>query len=85
MTNVNVRISGELHHHLLQQLSEQGLYENASEYIRDLVRKDLQAKKQAWGWLAAELAPAMRADASEFKAVSADEVIARNKKRRKKP
>lgn len=43
-TSVNVRLSGQLEEHLKKQISEQGTYDNASEYIRELIRKDLQEK-----------------------------------------
>ena len=79
--NVNVRITGELRKHLLQQTGEHGLYENSSEYIRDLIRKDLQSREEAWKWLSDKLAPALYADTSEFNSVSAEEVIARNQKK----
>lgn len=77
--NINVRIKGELQTHLQQQIGEYGLYENASEYIRALIRNDLQSRNQAWEWLRKELEPALRADESEFVAVSAQDVINRNK------
>jgi antitoxin ParD1/3/4 len=80
--NVNVRITGELRKHLLQQTGEHGLYENSSEYIRDLIRKDIKSREEAWTWLRNELEPALYADDNEFKEVSADDVIARNKKKR---
>ena len=79
--NVNVRITGELRAHLQQQIGERGLYENASEYIRDLIRRDVKSQQEAWEWLRQELEPAMRADISEFVEVSAEDVIARNKRR----
>ncbi len=76
--NINVRIRGELHTHLQQQISEGGMFENASEYIRALIRDDLKSREQSWGWLRSHLEPAMRADESEFIAVSAQDVIKRN-------
>lgn len=79
--NVNVRITGELRAHLDQQIGKRGLYENASEYIRDLIRRDLQGQRQAWNWLKNEFEPALRASEENYVAVSADDVIARNKKR----
>lgn len=79
--NVNVRISGELRAHLEQQIGERGLYENASEYIRDLIRRDVKGKQEAWQWLRDELEPAMRADRAEYLEVSAEDVIARNTRR----
>jgi Arc/MetJ-type ribon-helix-helix transcriptional regulator len=76
--NLNVRVTGELRQHVLQQIGVQGLYDNASEYIRDLIRKDLTDKQASWEWLRKHLEPGMRADASEFVAVTAEDVIRRN-------
>ncbi|MDX8391455.1 MAG: hypothetical protein R8K53_02650 [Mariprofundaceae bacterium] len=80
--NVNVRITGELRAHLQQQTGAHGLYENASEYVRDLIRCDLKERKEAWAWLRAELEPALRAREDEYIEVKAADVIARNKGRR---
>jgi len=79
--NIHVRVSGALEAHLQQQIGEGGLYENASEYIRALIRSDLQTRKEAWETLQKELAPAMRADDSEFVTVTAEDVICRNQRR----
>ncbi len=76
--NINVRIKGELQLHLQQQVGEHGLYENASEYVRALIRNDLKSRRDSWGWLKNELEPAMRADESAFIAVTAADVIQRN-------
>ena len=78
--NINVRIKGELQAHLQQQVGEHGLYENASEYIRALIRSDLKSRSESWEWLKRELEPALRADESAFVAVTAEDVIQRNKK-----
>jgi len=77
--SINVRVKGDLQTHLRQQIGEHGLYENASEYVRALIRQDLQDRKGAWKWLKEELEPAMRADESAFVSVSAQDVINRNK------
>lgn len=79
--NVNVRVTGELRAHLQQQIGERGLYENASEYIRDLIRRDVKSQHDAWQWLKNELEPALHADKSEYKLVTAEDVIARNKRK----
>ncbi|NSZ07545.1 transcriptional regulator [Agrobacterium tumefaciens] len=76
--SIHVKVSGALQDHIQQQISDGGLYENASEYIRALIRRDLH---KAWDALQKELAPAMRADDSILVAVSADDVIGRNKGR----
>ncbi|RLL49700.1 transcriptional regulator [Mariprofundus sp. EBB-1] len=77
--NINVRIKGELQTHLQQQVGEHGLYENASEYIRALIRRDLKSRDESWDWLKRNLEPALRADESEFIEVTAENVIRRNK------
>jgi len=82
--NINVRITGELRTHLEQQISSSGFYENASEYVRSLIRNDLKSSEESWEWLRKELEPALRADESEFVEVSARDVIARNKKKKRK-
>ncbi len=76
--NVNVRIRGELKTHLQQQIGEEGIYENASEYIRSLIRDDLKTRTESWNWLRQSLEPALRADENAFVAVSAQDVISRN-------
>ena len=62
--SVNVRLSGALYEHLQKQLSGQdgGLYESASEYIRDLIRNDLKRKQDGWQWLQDELSPGLNAE-----------------------
>lgn len=76
--NINVRVKGELRTHLQQQIGERGLYENASEYVRALIRHDLKTSSQSWSWLREQLEPGLRADESEFVAVSVQDVISRN-------
>jgi len=56
------------------------LYENASEYIRALIRSDLKSRSESWEWLKKELEPALRADESAFIAVTAEDVIKRNQR-----
>ena len=77
--NINVRVTGELRKHLQQQIGDQGLYENASEYIRALIRNDLKQQQESWDWLKQALEPALRADEKTYISVTADDVIARNK------
>lgn len=79
--NVNVRVTGVLRQHLQQQIGDDGLYDNASEYIRDLIRRDLLEKQQAVSWLESQVSEGLNAPASAFEAVSADEIIAHAKKK----
>ncbi len=81
--SVNVRVTGVLRDHMQQQISGKsgGLYESASEYIRDLIRRDLNEKQDSWQFLQDELEPGLSADESEFVEISAQDVIQRNKTR----
>ncbi len=77
--NVNVRVTGELRSHLQQQVGIHGLYENASEYIRDLIRRDKnRADQQAFDRLKAELTLAFSEPDNSYAPLSASEVINRN-------
>jgi Arc/MetJ-type ribon-helix-helix transcriptional regulator len=79
--SIHVKVKGPLQDHLQQQIGEDGLYENASEYIRALIRRDLQTRDEAWEALRGELSPALRADDSEFVKVTAEDVVRRNQSR----
>ena len=76
--NLNVRISGSLREHVAQSLAE-GSYENVSEYIRSLIRRDKEAlEAESFERMKAELQLAFSAPDEDYYAVSADDVIARN-------
>lgn len=77
--SINVRVKGDLQTHLRQQIGEHGLYENASEYVRALIRRDLKSRNKAWEWLKKELEPALRENEDNYITVSAQDVINRNK------
>lgn len=79
--SIHVRVTGLLQAHIQQQIGQDGLYENASEYIRALIRRDLQSRTEAWEWLQKRLEPALRADENDYIAVSAEDVIRRNTSR----
>ena len=38
--NLNVRVGGALKDHVTARISDTGDYDNASEYVRDLIRRD---------------------------------------------
>ncbi len=78
--SINVRIKGPLKAHLRQQIAA-GLYDNASEYLRALIRADYQEQRtKAASWLNQHLAPALSASPEEFVSVSAADVVKRNQK-----
>jgi Arc/MetJ-type ribon-helix-helix transcriptional regulator len=61
-------------------VGENGSYENVSEYVRDLIRRDKErAEKQAFDRLKAELTHAFAAPESSYKPLTAAQVIARNR------
>jgi antitoxin ParD1/3/4 len=81
---VNVRFAGELDRFVRSRVNERGLYSSASEYIRDLVRRDYeQEEEKKWAWLRAELKAGIEADESEFVPLDAEKIIAEAKKRKK--
>lgn len=81
--SLTIQFRGELGSFVEQRIGKSGLYESASEYIRDLVRRDYEQEEQRrWTWLEQELAPAMQASASEFVPLDAASVIAEAKARK---
>jgi putative addiction module CopG family antidote len=77
---MTVRLSGALSDFVAANVGENGSYENVSEYIRDLIRRDKErAEKEALERLKAELAHAFAAPESSYSALTAAEVIARNR------
>ncbi|MGE0106196.1 MAG: type II toxin-antitoxin system ParD family antitoxin [Thiomonas sp.] len=77
---MTVRLSGPLSEFVATNVGEQGDYENISEYMRDLIRRDKARKEQeAFDRLKAELAHAFAAPESSYRPLSAAEVIARNR------
>ena len=76
---INVRVGGTLSEFVSSNISETGSYENVSEYVRDLIRKDKTNKEEvAFATLKAELQKAFSAPDSEYVKLSADEIIARH-------
>jgi putative addiction module CopG family antidote len=76
---MTVRLSGGLSDFVAMNVGENGTYENVSEYIRDLIRRDKErAEQQAFDRLNAELAHAFAASESSYESLTAAQVIARN-------
>ena len=73
---VTIRVSGPLRRFIDQRAGDNGLYESASEYLRDLIRHDFEAEEhRKWSALAQELKPAIDAKQSEFVAFDAKSII----------
>lgn len=79
-TTMTVRISGRLSDFVAANVGENGTYENVSEYIRDLIRRDSErAAKETFDRLKAELAHAFATPESSYEPLTAAQVIARNR------
>lgn len=76
---LNVRVSGALGEFVARNVGEAGAYENVSEYVRDLIRRDKErAEAEGFERLKAELTAAFAAPESAYEVLDADAVIARN-------
>lgn len=78
-TTLTVRLNSRLADAVAANIGENGSYENVSEYMRDLIRRDLERiDKEAFERLKAELKLAFTAPESSFRPLTAAEVIKRN-------
>lgn len=80
---LNVRVGGALSEFVAANVGEGGAYDNVSEYVRDLIRKDKrEAEEHAFELLKAELQRAFAVADSEHRRLTAADVIKRNRARR---
>jgi putative addiction module CopG family antidote len=78
-TTMTVRLSGPLRDFVTENVGPDGAYENVSEYVRDLIRRDRErVEREGFERLKAELQHAFAAPDSSYRALSAEDVIARN-------
>lgn len=78
-TTMTVRLNATLSDFVAANVSEHGAYENVSEYLRDLIRRDMERKEQlAFDRLKSELNHAFEAPESAYRPLTAADVIARN-------
>lgn len=78
---LNVRISGVLSDFVAAHVGDDGAYENVSEYVRDLIRRDKERnEREMFERLKAELTHAFGEPESSYAALDADSVIARNRR-----
>ena len=79
-TTMTVRLSGALSDFVASNVDENGAYENISDYVRDLIRRDKERReREALDRLKAELTQAFAAPEESYVALTAAEVIARNR------
>lgn len=78
-TTMTVRLNATLSDFVAANVQKDGAYENVSEYMRDLIRRDMERKEQqAFDRLKAELAHAFAAPEAAYRPLTAADVIARN-------
>lgn len=76
---LNVRVSGALGEFVARNVGNDGAYENVSEYVRDLIRRDRErAEAEGFERLKAELTAAFAAPESAYQSLDAETIIARN-------
>lgn len=82
VTTMTVRLGGALGEFVAANVGEQGSYENVSEYVRDLIRRDKERKDtETYERLKAELLHAYAAPEDSYHPLTAADIIARNRAR----
>ena len=77
--SLNVRVTGSLCDYVTKNISDDGQYDNVSEYIRDLIRQDQKrAEQRKFERVKAELQLAFSAPEEDYIALSADDIFKRN-------
>ncbi|MDZ4374552.1 MAG: addiction module antitoxin [Phenylobacterium sp.] len=84
---LNVRVSGQLGQFVADNVGADGAYENVSEYVRDLIRRDMERAEQAkFDRLKAELQAAFAAPDEAFAPLmDVEDVIRRGRERMSRP
>jgi len=79
-STLTVRLSAALSKHVAEAVGEEsGSYENVSEYVRDLVRRDMERlEKERFERLRSELQLAFAQPESSYVSLSAGEIVRRN-------
>ena len=78
-TTMTVRIGGQLSAFVAENVGHEGAYENISEYVRDLIRRDKErVEREAVERIKLKLKQAYAAPDNRYAALTADDVIARN-------
>lgn len=74
------RVGGTLSEFVAANVGEHGAYDNVSEYVRDLIRRDKsEAEGRAFERLKAELQRAFATPDTDYRRVTGAEVIKRNR------
>ncbi|WP_017930492.1 ribbon-helix-helix domain-containing protein [Robiginitomaculum antarcticum] len=78
--NLNIRVSGSLGKFVTHKVSGDGDYDNYSEYVRDLIRKDKNDyDRKIFEIKKAELQKAFASRDEDYLTLSAKDIIQRNR------
>ncbi|HEX3363501.1 addiction module antitoxin [Phenylobacterium sp.] len=81
-THLNVRLTGALSDFVAANVGQDGSFDNVSEYVRDLIRRDkARAEAEAFDRLKAELDLAFAQPDDSYRTLDVEAVIARNRRR----
>jgi putative addiction module CopG family antidote len=79
---LNVRVGGALGEFVAANVGDDGAYENVSEYVRDLIRRDKErVEAEGFARLKAELVAAFAVPESSFAEMDAATITKRNTRR----
>ncbi len=79
-TTMTVRLKGSLSDFVAANVGEHGTYDNVSEYVRDLIRRDKErTEAEVFDRLKTELTHAFAAPESSYQPLTPADIIARNK------
>lgn len=80
--NVTLRVSGSLRRHLEECTGLDGSYETPSEYLRDLIRQDMNRREsEKWERLRTALAEGLSAADTDYKSLSSADIKERARQR----
>lgn len=78
-TTLTVRLNPTLSEFVARNVAADGAYDNVSEYVRDLIRKDMEHRdQQAFERLKAELQQSFSAPEDTYRALKAADFLARH-------
>lgn len=79
-TTLTVRLNEALSELVAAKVGEDGSDDNASEYVRDLIRRDKErVERERFEMLKAELQRAFAEPESSYQSLTVDDIISRNR------